>query len=188
MAYTVIKLEEILAHKNEKQPPTPIRRLLIAKLKITENHIMKRKQLAVPTTRSNILDFIHSADEFFATPDLSDLLFFDFTSEVSHTKRHTSDVLPLPRGGDFLQRYDLINAPVMGEDNEVDYWVTGIIESWGHGMVVIIDNNNVRHYTTFEAVEEAAELIAAAVTDAGFIKLEQELIDYVSNLETAFAA
>jgi hypothetical protein len=145
----------------------------------------KRTTVQETPTMFNALFFI---EQSFQTPDLSDLLFFDFTQEVAHSKKAISDVLPLPRGGDFLQRYDLISAPVMGEDNAVDYWVTGIIESWGHGLVTIIDNNNVRHYTTFEAVEEAAELIAAAVTDAGFVKLEQELIDYVSSLEIAFAA
>jgi hypothetical protein len=143
---------------------------------------MKRKQLAVPTTRSNVLDFLHTADEFFATPDLSDLLFFDFTQEVAHSKKAISDVLPLPRGGDFLQRYDLINAPILDENNEVDYWVTGIIEDWRGSLVTLVDSDNARHYVSMEACEECAEIIAACIPDEGYAKFEQELFEYASKI------
>ena len=147
---------------------------------------MARKKKATTTTLP-MATALYFMDCNFATPNLSDLLIFDFTQDHRYSKAHTSDTLPLPRGGDFLQRYDLINAPVM-DGEEVDYWVTGIIDAWGHGMVTIIDNNGTHHYTTMEAVEEASELIAAAVADEGFIQLEKGLIEYVSSIQESLAA
>jgi hypothetical protein len=135
-----------------------------------------------------LLNSLFFIEQSFQTVDLSNLnMVFDFTQESPHSKAHVSDTLPLPRGGDFLQRYDIVNAPILDENKEVDYWVTGVIESWGHGMVTIMDFDNCRHYATLESVEEAAELIAA-VSNEGAVRIEKELIEYVSYLENTLAA
>lgn len=135
--------------------------------------------------RQSIVDFVN-------TITFDDCTFFDFTSEAVSSKPQTSDVLPLPRGGDFLHLLDLVNVPVM-EENEVGYWVTGVIRNWNGSLVTIEDSNGTFHYTTLEALEEASELIAPAIVTETSTRLvinqiEEELIEYVSQLETAFAA
>jgi hypothetical protein len=162
---------------NQKRRPLYEKLAAPLKTNLQENHIMERNTNQFP--RTSIIDFVN-------TITFDDCTFFDFTEECPHRKTHTSDILPLPRGGDFLHLLDLVNAPVM-EEGEVGYWVTGVIHAWHGSLVTIEDASGTFHYTTLEALEEASQLIAPAIVTEGIIRVEKEWIEYVSSIETPAA-
>jgi hypothetical protein len=130
-------------------------------------------------SKSNVESFpLTSIIDFVNTITFDDCTFFDFTAESPHSKPQTSDVLPLPRGGDFLHLLDVISAPVKISGG-IHYWVVGKIVNFGRYMVTIEDANGLLHYTTLETVEAHAELIAKAIVTEGIVRTEKEWIDYV---------